>query len=336
MKIDKFNDAIGNIKDEYIKEAHEKEQKKKIVINFDLIGKLATGLACILLIALVIPNLFTRFSMGSMSDYKTMEAATATEEYAYDIEMENGYAVPKESMTGGTGGVGQDNPLTQNKKMILTSNLSQETLDLDKTIEALNQNVNKYGGYFQSTSINNNGAYRFYEAIIRIPADKYNDFISETKKGGNNTFYNEEVKDVTDTYTDIEARLASLKAEEEKVLEFYKQATNIEELMSIENRLSDIRYEIDSYENSKKNYDLLITYSTLNISIRETKAYSLEDENFVDKIKNAFKAGWSNFVNGLKDLTINIVYNIWAILALVIVVIIIVIVIKKIRSKKNK
>ena len=327
MKSNKINEAIGMIKDEYIEEAHEKKKKTSFVFNWELVGKLLTCAACLLLVVSIIPGLFGRAKSSAPQAAASYDAAMSEEANNADIK-EYEYA-------NGTGTV-NDGTLTQNKKLILTSRMEMETLDLDKLVFELTNLVDNAGGYFQSTSISNNYYNRFYEATVRIPAEKYEELINSLKGEGQATYYNEQVDDITDTYADIEARLNSLKAEESRVLDFYNQASSVEELMSVEERLTEIRYEIESYEASIKNYDLLVAYSTLNITIRETKVYSEENEKFGTRLFNSLKNGWSNFVWGLEDLAIDIAYNIWTILLLIVVAVVVIFVYKKLKNRKNK
>lgn len=320
MKNKKLIDALGNIDDKYIKEAHE---KKKFVFDFAFVGKLATAAICLLLVIAIIPNLFR---MGGAPKEANGTAATTE---AYDVYEDAPMA--EEGFYTDTADI---KPIEDNKKIIVTGNLNAETLEFDNVISNLEANVNKYGGYIQNSSISTNmDDRRYYNACIRIPAESYNDFLSTTKADVNVTYYSENTDDITDTYTDLEARINSLKEEEKKVLEFYDQATNLEELMSIENRLTDIRYEIDSLQTRIKNYDLLVNYSTLNISIVETKVYTKTNDNFFSKLGLNFVNGWSNFINVIEDIVLGIVYNLWIVL-LVVVIIIGIVIYKKKRNNK--
>ena len=209
--------------------------------------------------------------------------------------------------------------LTNNKKLILTANLDLETMNLDETVSELLSAVNINGAYIQSSSAYSTGSRRYYTATIRIPADKYSDFIGVIKGSGNAVSYNEQIDDVTDTYTDLEARITALKAEEERVLDFYKRAETLEELLLVEQRLSDIRYEIEHRQAKIKNYDLLVSYSTLNISISETKEYTPIQKSFGSRFVESFKNGLTNFICFLEDIAIELAYNVWGILLLVVI-----------------
>ena len=326
MKNNKLIDALGKIDNKYVKEAHE---KKKFVFDFALVGKLATAALVLFLVVGVVPNMFR---MGGASKPSDSVATTESydlkgepaEDYNYSVAEEEGLALDSGTNT---------RVLEDNKKIIVTGNLNIETLDFDAVLNTLETNVKKYGGYIQSSSISSNrNDRRYYDACIRIPAESYNEFLNATKENVNVTYYNENIDDITEQYTDIEARIKSLKAEEEKVLEFYDKANNLEELMSVESRLTDIRYEVDSLETKIKNYDLLVNYSTLNIGITETKVYTKTNDNFFSKLGLNFVNGWSNFVNVLQDIILGIVYNLWVVILVAVVIVGIVIY----RKKRNK
>ena len=326
MKSEKLIDAIGMIDDRYISEAHEEKKRKSFGWNWNVFGRFALAAACLLLAVTLLPKVLFRGASGggyyvnnASEDYAAPASAyqngSADEKayYTYDTEAtEEGYYEASQRS-----GQLPD----ENKKLIVTGDLNMETMDLDPVLNDLNANIGKYGGYVQDSSLSTSGSsYRTYHAVIRIPAEEYQNFLGTVESSGNVTYYHENVSDITDTYTDLDARLTSLKAEEERVLEFYKEAETIEDLMSIESRLTDIRYEIDSISSRLKNYDLLVSYSTLNIYITETKAYTETSVSFLKRLSNAFTNGWQNFINGIGDLFIDIVYYFWNIVLLAVLV----------------
>ena len=346
MKTDKLVDAIGMIDDTYVKEAHEEMKKEKKGFrlpefhpSWALVGKLATAGICLFLAVSILPELFHSYhgkssSDGTYSGYGNSYAYKDEEAYASEAMMEDGSPVYYEpEYSAQTGNLLKD----ENKKVILTANMKMETKDLDETTSYLLEKVNAYGGYVQkSSSYTRNSTTRIYEATLRIPAEKYAEFISELKTAGNTLSYNDEIEDVTDSYTDIQARINSLKAQEAKVLEFYDKAESIEDLMSVESRLSDLRYQIEYYEAQIKNYDLLIAYSTLYVTITETTVYTPENPNFFVRLGSSFTDGWHDFIGGVGDFLVDVVYNIWTILVLAGLAYLAYRVYRKFRNRRNK
>jgi len=328
----KLVDAIGNINDKYILEAHK--ERKRFIFSKSLFTKILAGALSVFLLIAVVPNLFNSAKNHSSNDSSYYEGKT-DESYQYASNVEANGSAAAQISAGNTNTISEE-VRKANKKMILTADMNMETLDLDEVSKKIIDAVNKYDGYIQSSSISTRGSSRYYDATIRIPADKYAAFIEEIKENGNTTYYSENVDDITDRYTDLSARLSSLKAQYDKVLEFYDKAETIDELMSIEERLSNIQYEIEYYEAQINNYDLLVAYSTLNITINESKVYTPVNNNFFYRLRNAFVNGFNNFVNDVGDFIIDLIYNIWTIIALVLFAYIVYRIYKMIRHKINK
>ena len=331
---EKLVDAIGMINDEYVEEAHAKK-KFNFRFSWALMGKIMTAACAVLLTITILPNFFHSYKGSNYAaEYKTDGSYSDEAISGYAFDSYSGYDV-EESMASTNGPAELNNDMRANKKLILTANMSLESQALDETTAAITALVNKYGGYVQRSSVYTRSGYRYYEATFRIPADKYTEFLEELKVEGNTTSYSEETKDVTDSYTDLQARIASLKAQEAKVLEFYDKAESIEDLMSIESRLSDIRYEIEYLEAQIKNYDLLTAYSTLNLTITETKAYTPVNTSFWSRLASSFTSGWTDFIDGIGDFVIDIVYNMWTIILLVAIGYLAYFLYKKFRNRKR-
>ena len=84
-----------------------------------------------------------------------------------------------------------------------------------------------------------------------------------------------DVADVTESYADTEARLKTLRLQEERLLEILSKATELSDVLELESRLSDVRYQIESYEATLRNYDSRVSYSTLYITLQEVVEYSI-------------------------------------------------------------
>ena len=122
-----------------------------------------------------------------------------------------------------------DPQLPLNRKVIRNAELKAETLEFDAMMSALNAKVNELGGYVQSNSVNGRSygsktALRTAHMVARIPAEKLDEFLTAVDGLGNVISRNEKVDDVTDSYVDIEARLASLRTEYQTLLDLLSKA----------------------------------------------------------------------------------------------------------------
>ena len=124
-------------------------------------------------------------------------------------------------------------------KIILNATLSIEALDFNATCTALARAAQSCGGYVSSTSIDTpayEGAYRTAYYQFRIPAEQYSVFLEGAGSAGNLVSKQESTQDVTSAYVDVEARLKSLKLQEERLYAMMEQAgfTNVVNLGSLE------------------------------------------------------------------------------------------------------
>ncbi len=181
------------------------------------------------------------------------------------------------------------------RKLIYTYDYYLQTESYEQIIAAIKEATAKSGGYIQSGSEYGNEYYsssnnRHYSFVLRIPAD-YADEFSKTineLEGAVITSSSENVEDVTSSYMDTEAHINNLKVEEDTLNALMKKAEDISDIITLEERISQVRYEIERYENSLKNMDTLINYATYNISVDEVHRYVYKEQTLGERIANEF------------------------------------------------
>ncbi len=285
MKSNKLIEAMNDIQDEYILEAKEKEEKKTFQMKLHL-KQIGIVFACVCLFFIFLPRRNEKFSYSLAKTSDDM------------VQSEESLSVDKENVTSDS---------ASNAKVIVYSNLSMETKDLDKAVENIDSVILKYEGIVQSSSISNYHDLRAYYVTIRVPKNKFDEFVKEVQKVANVTYYSKSQEDVTDTYNTSQARLDSLKQEEKRVLEFYEKASSVEELITVEQRLTEIQSEIHYLEDSIQNMDARIEYSTLSVDMSETSELT-SNGGFIQRLQSALENGWHNFIWTLSEIIECIAY----------------------------
>ena len=174
-----------------------------------------------------------------------------------------------------------DAALTTDRKLIQTAWMELESRDYAQALAALEQMVTDCGGYIESRSEQGGSLYssrynaRYASITARIPADKLEAAMGMAGELCNVVSRSTDVADVTESYTDTEARLKTLRLQEERLLEILSKATELSDVLELESRLSDVRYQIESYEATLRNYDSRVSYSTLHITLQEVVEYSI-------------------------------------------------------------
>ena len=261
-----------------------------------------------------------------------MEEPAAAEEFAYDTVA-----------TSEAGGAAD-----YTAKIIYTASVSIETTEFDKAVAALENQVQKIGGFVESSNVTGDTQYnsdgtttvvnRWAYYTVRIPCDHFESFLHETEGFGNVTSTSRDAQNVTSAYTDYEARLSSLNTQEERLLDMLAKSEDVETLIALEQRLSDVRYEIESIERNLRNYDMQIKYSTVNLDLREVEVYTPTvpvRRTFGQKLADSLSDGWNGFTRGIQNVILGLASALPALILLAVITAAVIVCIKKARKKRK-
>ena len=265
---------------------------------------------------------------GAMMEYAAAEAPAAAAEGA---ALKNAAAD-----TGSTA-------LPENRKWIVTVNLTAETDDLDTLRSALDGKIAALNGYVENQNVNNGSAYqnsrryRSANLTIRIPADQVDSFLRDVDGLANVVRQNKSLEDVTLSYVATESRLKALETEEARLLELLAQAENMTDLLEIEGRLAEVRYEIENYASQKRLYDNQIDYATVYLSIEEVQEYTpVEEPTLWERISKGFRDNLEGVGEDLLDVLVWFIVSLPYLVVFAVVITIIVLVVKRIRRRRKE
>lgn len=180
------------------------------------------------------------------------------------------------------------------QKIIKTGNLRFETQELEKTRTRIVAAVKKAGGYIQSDNSGKNYDSHYQNLTIRVPSQQFDTVFTEIGEGV--AYFDEKTvsqRDVTEEFVDIQARLKAKRALEERYLALLVKAKNVQEMLSIERELANIREEIESREGRLKYLQSQVSESTIHISFYKTTVETGVTISYGTKILNALKGGWN-------------------------------------------
>lgn len=218
------------------------------------------------------------------------------------------------------------------RKLIRTFDLDVETLEFDSFIASVKAEIKNLGGYIESSSTSGNSynysSSRYANFVCRVPSDKLDSFINTVGGLGNVTYSYENTDDVTLKYVDTEARIKSLKTEYDQLLELLAEAENIDTIILLQQRLTEVRYQLESYESQLRTYDNLVDYSTVNLNVNEVKRITAQEQETVwERIRSDFSDNIYDIWVGAEDFFVWFVANIpyfiiWGIVIATIVIVI--------------
>ncbi len=272
---------------------------------------------------------------GESAAYSTSSSANDSYyyddyDYAYDYEDASNYddfgttSGSVAETVNDSASVSEKNKVDNSRKLIKTLNLDVETKEFDSLVTVLDQQVTAHDGYVESQNIWNGSRYDYYgnyqsysarnaSYTIRIPRDQLDAFLATFSDLCNVKNRSESVEDITLSYVDLESHKKALETEEERLLELMSQATEMYDILTIEDKLTDIRYQIQSMESQLRTYDNKVTYSTIYMNITEVKELTYEEpepETFWDRLSSKFVHSMENMGDGFQN------FIIWFIAAL--------------------
>ena len=204
-----------------------------------------------------------------------------SEEIAYEIayEMEAGATTggADDSGLGGNSTALQDTAASS-RKIITNVNLQMETKTFDNGVDSIAAIVEQFSGYVQSSYVEGKSLYhergtRSARFTLRVPADRLSEMLSAFSSTFNITSTDQSGNDVTDQYFDIQARLNSLRVQEQQLLKMLEDSKELKYLIEVQKELSSVRYQIETLTSSLNRMDSYVSMSTVNIYLSEVVEY---------------------------------------------------------------
>lgn len=314
-----------------------KKQQMNLVLALMLIGNLLTGCG---------EGGSSPMKMANNATADT--AASATAEFYEGVAYDNGIAY--DTAAADAGGAGEEfisdekaempaeNEVasavnqTQNnvditlleEKLVYYCDLEIETLEYQASMASIKETITKYGGVIQSEIENDSGAEWYYSDYqktggtmhnymqVRVPSEKYESFLAELDGVGKIISKSTSVDNISQRYYDTASKIEALQIQERNLLAMMEKCETIEDMITVEQRLSDVQYELGNLQTDRRYMDMDVAYSYVNINVTEVMEYRRDSEHirqntFMDRLKNTVKGsgrGFLYFLEGLLFLVI--------------------------------
>lgn len=254
--------------------------------------------------------------------YNNTELAVAAEEEMLEYSMESGGATASQSRQQTQP---PDNIILLEEKLIYHCNLNIETLDYPAAITSIKQTISKYGGVIQSESESDSGHDWYYADYrktggtmhnyleVRIPSKDYENFLSELDGVGKIISKSTSVDNISQKYYDTTAQIEALQIQEKNLLAMLEKCETIEDMITVEQRLSEVQYELNTLQTNRRYMDMDVAYSYVNINVSEVMEYRQDSEpirrnTFVDRLKNTILSTGRGFLYFLEGLLFLVIY----------------------------
>lgn len=214
--------------------------------------------------------------------------------------------------------------IVKNTMMIVRdASLSLDVKNLEEFDEDLHSKVEEFGGYFEDATVNDYSSsystdrYAYY--TVRLPQEKLDEFLNIID--GTSTITSKSVtsEDVSLEYVDINAHIDALENEKDNLNRLLEQSENVSDIIEIEDRLSNVQYQLDSVNGRKRLLEGRVSYSTININVHEERnvehpiAMAFEI-NFTEQLVEGIENAVSVFVGILTSIPVIVIITAFVLL----------------------
>ena len=253
----------------------------------------------------------SRSSNYSSQDSSVVSAEAAAGSYDADFGSADSSAVldPESTLQGG-------------QKIIYTADLRMESTDFDTARESLMAAVQDTDSWLENTYLSGtkDSQDRTANYTVRVPAENYRSFLAAADAAGNVLSLSESAENITSSYIDVQARLTALENQRDRLNELADQAETTADLLEIESQLSDVQYQLENYTRQLRNMDSQISYSTVDIYLREVATLTPTGTSFIQRVGDAFSGGWNGFVELVQEAVLAVIY-LWPLILVIALVV---------------
>lgn len=305
--------------------------------------KISLLLAVLLTLAIVLTGCGSSNNSADRMEMNTGAAMAPSDSYAPEADYSYGGLLPDKAEKPGSS-VGSDIYENPDNKIIRTASLTIQTTEFDAAVEGLNRLTEQYGGYYESARVESGSYYNQYANrsgyyVVRIPRESFVAFREGTGGIGHIHSIYEDTQNVGEQYYDTEARLATLTTKRDRLLSLLEKAEIMEDIITLENALADVQYQIDMHTSTLRKYDSLIGYSTFTINLHEVTKIEEKPavtETFGSRLLASLKAGFEDFGEAMQDFALWFARNLIGVIIFVaIVVVVVIVVVRRIRRRRN-
>jgi len=156
---------------------------------------------------------------------------------------------------------------TAGRKIIRTASVEMLVENPAEMAESITKMAENMGGYLVSAEVSQNSAAA--TLTIRVPAARFDEVRSQIRSLGLKV-ESEKVdeRDVTRQYVDQDATLRNLRAEEAQYLTILKQAHTVKDLLAVDEKLSDVRGQIEQQQAEFNTLSQQVETVAITISLR--------------------------------------------------------------------
>jgi hypothetical protein len=136
-----------------------------------------------------------------------------------------------------------------------------------------------------------------------VPAAAFEQLLGEASKLGDVRSTTTSGTDVTAQFTDIDAQLTALTATRDQLLTVLGHASNVGDILAVQDRITQVQVQIDQLEGQKRLLDSQASFGTLGVTLLEpgaTAAAPAPAAHDNSDLGDAWRHARNSFVDGIE------------------------------------
>jgi hypothetical protein len=198
-------------------------------------------------------------------------------------DVQNGPPVSSDDAASGGGSSESYNnsalPQMLDRQIIRTALLTVNVEAVSQKFEEVSNIALGAGGFVSSSTFGNTGESQTASVTIRVPSDQYDATIRKLRGLGEVKEESSNANDVTEQYTDLQSRLRNLRASEERYLDLLTRAQNIDEILTVQDRINATRAEIEQVQGRIQMLDNQSSLATITVHLLPPPAAAPKDDS---------------------------------------------------------
>jgi len=192
------------------------------------------------------------------------------------------------------------------RHVIRTAHLTLTVADVEQGLAWVRDLSTQRGGFVFGSSSYLEDGFQYAQITIKVPSDVFDSVVAELRGAPFVVKVDREEassEDVSAEYVDNESRLKALQATELRFLALLAEADDVDEILSVEYELNNIRAQIETIKGRQQYLDEMTAFATVSVSLSPEGADSLPDDddeqNFIARV---FGDTWDNareFLEGM-------------------------------------
>lgn len=154
------------------------------------------------------------------------------------------------------------------RKIVQSSSVDLGVEDVGRTFTEIIRIAETARGFVAGSSFANLDDQQVADLTIRVPFTAYQSVLAEIRGMGEVQTEKSDASDVTEEYTDLQARLRTLEATEQRYLELLARAETIPDILTVQDRLDSVRAQIEQVQGRINLLDHVTELATIAVHLR--------------------------------------------------------------------